>query len=485
MPIRIKSKRRDSRPSGRPLSVASRFPVYAIRPDAFSALTPRIKAAAWNDDDDAEEMPTGIEASLSGDVAIIAIDGVLMDANAEWYWGYYGYVSTPEIMEIVTQVKADANIASVIFHFNSPGGQASGIADLADAIYALSQAKPTAAYCKDACSAAYWLASQCSKIYVAQDGYAGCVGTLLCVEDWSKFYSDMGITVYRVTSTGAEEYKGEGTPGTPVTDAQLSDYRRVLDSHQSLFNAGIVRGRGLTDDETAAIADGRFYVGQSAVDTKLADGVITFGELAAAMGAGAFPEPEADDEQEDDGDDDDAPQSYPIPSAIGQTNVTPAAMDGERRIPMTFMEKLKALVNGEGETVEPVAVAPVVDVAAQIEAGVKAGLLSAKRVEAKAAAVRAFGPESAHYAATVTAIDALPTVEAVDALVTSLNAVTSVTFLGATTQQTISTGATMETTYSRPQLDNPSLVASLLQHDKSDAAFGKLYASLKQKGMVE
>jgi len=484
MPIFKTSKRKDARRSARPLSVAARYPVYAMRPDSFTALLPRVCAGDW-DDDEAEEMPENLEVGVSGNVAIITINGTLMDGNAEWYWSYYDYVSTPEIREAINAVRMDANITSVILYLNSPGGQASGVADLADAVYALSQAKPTAAYCKDACSAAYWIASQCQKVYVAQDGYAGCIGTLMCIQDWSKFYSEMGITVYRVTSTGAEEYKGEGASGTTITDAQLTDFKRIANAHQSLFNAGIQRGRGFDDETIAALADGRTYLGQSAVDLKLADGVITFGELTAAMGAGAFPEPETDDVDDEGGDDDPAPQAYPIPSAIGQTNVTPAAMDGERRNPMTFMEKLKALVNGEGETTEPVAVAPVVDVAAQIEAGVKAGLLSAKRVEAKAAAVRAFGPESVHYAATVTAIDALPTMEAVEALVSSLNAVTSATFAGATGQQTISTGATMETTYSRPQLQNQSLVGSLLQHDKSDAVFGQLYASLKQKGMVE
>ena len=157
---------------------------------------------------------------------------------------------------------------------------------------------------------------------------------------------------------------------------------------------------------------------------------------------------------------------------------------------MTFMEKLKALVNGEGETsAEPAAisapVAPAVDVAAQIEAGINAGLLTAKRAEAKAAAVRAYGASTPGYQAMVSAIDAVPTVEGVDAIVASLGVVATTTFAGTTGQQTISTGSTMETTYNAPCLQNPSLMGALLRSDKTDPVFSATYAALKQKGMVE
>ena len=267
-------------------NIASASNAWLIRPDAFNSLQ-QMLSSYWDDDDDAEEVDPGYR--MEGNVCVIDIDGRLMNAAPSWWFSYMGYESTPELGERIEKASADANVKAIVLNINSPGGQAQGIATLADMVYAVRGMKPIQAFCQDACSAAYWIASQCDSVWVAQDGYTGCIGTVTVVADTSKMYDAMGVTLYRVTSDGGEVYKGAGANGTEITPEQLADFKRLANEHQELFSAAIMRGRGMYQKTLDTIKDGRYYVGQNGVKLRLADGVKTFDEVLAALNAEVAP----------------------------------------------------------------------------------------------------------------------------------------------------------------------------------------------------
>ena len=236
----------------------------------------------------AEEELAGIKAAVNGTrqyysvnngVALIPIKGLLVK-DPQWM----GETSTIAATVAVKQAAADKAVKSIMLVVDSPGGEVVGIKELANAIYQARAVKPVVAQVDGlAASAAYWAASQASRIVAHELDAVGSIGVYGLVVDDSKMYEDMGVKVHLVT-TG--EFKGADEVGQPVTDAQLKDRQRVVDVFFNAFVGDIMRGRSMTREAVLALADGRLWIGAENVGNRLIDGIsdfsATFANLAAA-----------------------------------------------------------------------------------------------------------------------------------------------------------------------------------------------------------
>lgn len=269
------------------LSVLS-APTWSVREEAHAALLASVAEPIqrWRDDYE-DEVPEYI-INPEG-VAIVPVTGVLLDREPTWWMNYYGASSIPHIGRMVAEAYEDTRAIAVALYVDSPGGHASGIATVADILWFLRQRgeKPLTAICKEVCSAAYHLASQTERIVITQECPTGCIGTVIIAADWSKFYQEMGVTVSRITSTGGETYKGAGAYGTELTDAQKEDWKRVCDESQALFNANVAKGRGIELTAATALADGRYYIGANALSLQLVDNVMSVDEALSILATGA------------------------------------------------------------------------------------------------------------------------------------------------------------------------------------------------------
>lgn len=213
-------------------------------------------------------------------VAVITLDGSL--ARDSWFG-----TDPATIKSAVRAAAGDPAAKSILMVVDSPGGSVSGIADLADTFAEAGKVKPTVAYAADiACSAAYMVACQARKLYAGPTAMVGSIGTFLSIADWSKAADMAGI---KVNVVKAGEFKGAGVMGTVVTDAQLADAQRLVNSINNEFVARVGRGRGMSGERVQQLADGRVHIGQAAVDLGLADGVRTLEQVIAEMSATAGP----------------------------------------------------------------------------------------------------------------------------------------------------------------------------------------------------
>lgn len=242
----------------------------------------------WDDDEDVETPDCGYTVTAEG-VAVIPIHGTLVDSEPSWWMNYLGYCSIPQIARAVAAADADGNVKDVLLDVKSPGGHVSGLAAACDAVWAVRERgqKRVWAACSQVCSAAYEIASQCDRVYLAPDGMAGCIGTLYLLSDWSGYYSQMGVVTLRVASDGAETYKGAGARGTKITSAQEADFKRVCNEYRALFNVKIQRGRGFDDKTMRTLADARIHIGANALQLSLVDGIATPEAVLSALGGGA------------------------------------------------------------------------------------------------------------------------------------------------------------------------------------------------------
>lgn len=226
------------------------------------------------------------ELSVTRDgVAVIQLQGTLTK--------HAGSMSTTRSMVAarrqVRAAAADPDVIGIMLHIDSPGGTVAGTIDLADDIASAAKQKPVYAYIEDiGASGAYWLASQASKVYANSGARVGSIGVYAVVPDLSAAADKEGIAV-NVIRFGA--YKGAGEPGTKVTDEQIAEWQKSVDSFGKQFVAAIAAGRGMSKAQVKQLADGRVHDAATALELNLIDGVQTFDSAMAGLVAAGNPQP--------------------------------------------------------------------------------------------------------------------------------------------------------------------------------------------------
>jgi signal peptide peptidase SppA len=216
--------------------------------------------------------------TVSGGVAVIPIHGIIQKSASIWTL-LFGGRTTVELQRDIAAALADPTVEAIVLHVDSPGGTVAGTSELADAILAARTVKPLHAFVSDTCaSAAYWLASQASRITADADASVGSIGVFMAVADYSAQAAQMGVKVHVVASS---PLKGAGTEGTEITPEQLEEWQAQVDGIYGVFVDAVARGRGWTRERALAAADARVHVGAAAVDAGLIDAIGSFDEAVA------------------------------------------------------------------------------------------------------------------------------------------------------------------------------------------------------------
>jgi protease-4 len=130
-------------------------------------------------------------------VAVISLTGKLMKQQASMGGG----TSTVQARRDIRAAASDPDIGAILLRIDSPGGTAAGTKELADEITAAKTKKPVWAYVEDmAASAAYWAASQASRIIANETALVGSIGTYGVVQDTSGMAAMEGVKVHVIRS---------------------------------------------------------------------------------------------------------------------------------------------------------------------------------------------------------------------------------------------------------------------------------------------
>lgn len=222
------------------------------------------------------------EYKLIGGIAQIAIEGTLVHKSG-WLDAFSGLMGYDDIRSRFDAALADAEVRGIALMVNSPGGEVSGLFDLADHIYEARGGKPIwAVLDESAYSAAYALASCADVITVPRTGGTGSVGVIAVHSEYSRALDKAGITV---TVMRYGDRKARANPMEPLLDADRAELQENIDRLGEEFVALVARNRGIG---AAAVRDQQAatFMGESGVDRGLADVVASpetalqlFGEM--------------------------------------------------------------------------------------------------------------------------------------------------------------------------------------------------------------
>ena len=178
--------------------------------------------------------------SLRRGVAVIGITGVI--SRKEGWWADAGQDG---IRQALDEARQDARVRAILLSFNSPGGVAAGVKELADYIASIDD-KPVAAYADGlTASAAYWLASATGRVYAPATAQVGSVGVISEMRNISGFLDKMGVSITYIASG---KWKAAGNPVEKLTPEQTAYFQERVDALHDVFKADVARHMGISQD---------------------------------------------------------------------------------------------------------------------------------------------------------------------------------------------------------------------------------------------
>lgn len=193
----------------------------------------------------------------------------------------FGGFSSVRSRRAIRRAMADDRVEAIVLHIDSPGGTVSGTGDLAEDVRAANEVKPVVAFIEDlGASAAYWIASQASRIVATPTATIGSIGTMTYLYDTSGAMAKEGVRPILV-STG--KFKGAWIDGLPVTDEYVQTIQTEVDDLNEHFLAGVMSGRAMKREQLEAIADGRCFIADKAKQLGLIDEVSSYDALVEGL----------------------------------------------------------------------------------------------------------------------------------------------------------------------------------------------------------
>jgi len=217
-------------------------------------------------------------------VAIVPILDTLVNRGA-WLDSRSGLTSYEGIGAQIRDAAGDPEVHAILLDVSSPGGEAAGMAGVAELVRTVRQTKPVLAFVNDmAASAAYGIASAADEIVVSPTSILGSIGVVMIHADRSGELAAQGI---RPTLIFAGSHKVDGNPFEPLSDAVRADLQASVDAHYDQFVGLVATGRGdrLTVDAARA-TEARTFIGADAVTHGLADRMASFDEVLDGLSRG-------------------------------------------------------------------------------------------------------------------------------------------------------------------------------------------------------
>ena len=259
------------------VQLASRLygtPLLIARPKLDVILSVLGSRIGLPDLDMAMPLPMPRQSTTSGQagIAVIPVVGTLV-RRSMGIEAASGLMSYGEIEARLDAALADPQVAGILLDLDSPGGEASGVFELAERIRAASTIKPIWAHANDAAySAAFAIAAACQRLTLSQTAGVGSIGVIALHVDQSVKDAKDGLNY---TAVFAGSHKNDFSPHEPLSPQATTALQTEVDRLYDIFVNQVGEMRGIDPDTVCATEAGLFY-GEQAVAAGLADAVMPF-----------------------------------------------------------------------------------------------------------------------------------------------------------------------------------------------------------------
>ena len=217
-------------------------------------------------------------------VAIVPITGPIF-RYANLFTEISGATSTQVLATDLREAIDNKFVTRIVLDINSPGGEASGINELANLIYDARGKKTITAYIGGTgASAAYWLASAANQIYADATAVIGSIGVVMSHVDTRKRDARDGVERLEIVSSASPDKRVD-----PTTESGRAKVQAIVDAMADVFISSVAKYRSTTADNVKkSYGQGGVLVGEQAVRNGMIDGLSS---LEAVIANRATPSP--------------------------------------------------------------------------------------------------------------------------------------------------------------------------------------------------
>ncbi len=225
-----------------------------------------------------------LEEGSTGDrIAVLSLDGVIQDLGSSTsLFQPVGY-NHQFFMNQLYEVLEDQSVKGLVLKVNSPGGGVVESADIYDAIREIQLTREIPLYVSMggmAASGGYYVSAPADKIFVNRETITGSIGVIMESVNYAKLAEKYGID-FNTIKTGP--YKDIMSGSREMKEEERVMLQEMINDSYERFVDIIEEGRGMTEAEVKAVADGRIMNGRQAIEAGLADGVGKASDVIAAM----------------------------------------------------------------------------------------------------------------------------------------------------------------------------------------------------------
>lgn len=216
-------------------------------------------------------------------VAIIPVTGPIF-RYANLFTAISGATSTQVLATDIQAALDNPYVKAIVLDFDTPGGVATSINELADMIYSGRSRKPIKAYGGGAvASAGYWLASATDEIIVSETALLGSIGVVMSYTDTKERDAKVGVRQVEIVSSQSPDKRLE-----PGSDEGRAKVQAMVDDLAGVFVAAVAKNRNVTADTVLAdFGRGGVLLGQKAIQAGMADRIGSLESVIAELAGSA------------------------------------------------------------------------------------------------------------------------------------------------------------------------------------------------------
>ena len=197
------------------------------------------------------------------------------------FWSYYmGGTSYQGLSAKLNAANADTAVQKIVLLFDTPGGEVTGLQEIAGQIKASD--KNITAFVDPCCaSAGLWMASQCSRIVGIPSAEIGSLGVQAVAGSYAERLKKDGIDV-TIFRAAISPDKNLGHPYEAMSDTAREYIQERVDKKGEQFVATVAAGRGVPEAVVREqFGKGRMLDAEDAVKVGLMDGIMSLSSLLA------------------------------------------------------------------------------------------------------------------------------------------------------------------------------------------------------------
>ena len=218
---------------------------------------------------DAQRMENSRFATMRGDVAIVSVHGPVFKYG-NLFTEISGAMSLSVLMKDFNAALENPNVKHILLDIDSPGGEANGVAEFANAIYNARSKKNIVAYVGGlGASAGYWIASAAGRIYANETAFLGSIGVVTTYYDDKEKLAKEGVKEIEIVSASSPKKRPDVS-----TDSGRALIQAHVDALQEIFVETVARNRGVSTEKVLVdFGQGDVLIGAAAVAAGMADGI--------------------------------------------------------------------------------------------------------------------------------------------------------------------------------------------------------------------